>query len=138
MVIGDLVDIDFTYGAKSLLLLHTVRSESQCRRQTKPTCSFPLELRPLGLQCQPFDKRRPITHAVQMRMQHVLQSKPKLLQGSHLLLLSLLFKARRSHQSLTMEGVDFHHVMMVMEVVAEGVVEVAGQVGSSFLGFLPF
>ncbi|CAL5402613.1 unnamed protein product [Camellia sinensis] len=45
----------------------SVRSESQCRRQTKPTCSFPLELRPLGLQCQPFDKRRPITHAVEMR-----------------------------------------------------------------------
>ncbi|KAI8009858.1 Protein YELLOW LEAF 1, choloroplastic [Camellia lanceoleosa] len=46
--------------------LHTVRSESQCRRQTKLSCSFPLGLMPLGLQLKPLDRRH-IIHAVQMR-----------------------------------------------------------------------
>ncbi|CAL5392429.1 unnamed protein product [Camellia sinensis] len=43
-----------------------VRSESQCRRQTKLSCSFPLGLMPLGLQLKPLDRRH-IIHVVQMR-----------------------------------------------------------------------
>ncbi|KAL7217718.1 hypothetical protein ACSBR2_011036 [Camellia fascicularis] len=45
----------------------SVRSESQCRRQTKFSCSFPLGLMPLGLQLKALDRRRHIIHAVQMR-----------------------------------------------------------------------
>ncbi|KAL6999093.1 hypothetical protein U1Q18_000258 [Sarracenia purpurea var. burkii] len=49
----------------------SVRSESQCRRQAKLTCSSSLGLRPLGLQFQPLNKRT-TTYTVRMRSASVI------------------------------------------------------------------